>query len=160
VPSSQVIATLEFEGRSAVFDFTEDQYFSWIRSNRVLVRGERGEIHDTTVRWLRDDESPAVAEITRHETGRDGNLEGLRSTGLTLAGEWVARNEFPGAHLSDDELAVASCLSRMSAYLGGGPAFCDLADGVHDHHLGLMIDAAAASGEPVHVAGHLWDMAV
>jgi hypothetical protein len=45
----------------------------------------------------------------------------------------------------------------MSAYIDGGPDFCSLADGVHDHHLGLMIDAAADSGEAVHVAGHLWD---
>ena len=97
VPSSQVIATLEFDGPSAVFDFSEDQYFSWVRSNRVLVRGERGEIHDTTVRYLREDGSPAIAEIRRHETGRDSNFEGLGLVGLTLDGEWVARNEFVGA---------------------------------------------------------------
>ena len=154
-----MIATLDFDGRSAVFDFTEDQYFSWIRSNRVLVRGERGEIHDSTVRYLREGGAPVIAEIRRHETGRDGNLEGLGLVGLTLDGEWVARNEFVGARLSDDELAIATCLARMSAYLGGGPGFCDLADGVHDHHLGLMIDAAAESGEAVHVPGHLWDEA-
>ncbi len=157
VPSSQVIATLEFDGPSAVFDFSEDQYFSWVRSNRVLVRGERGEIHDTTVRYLREDGSPAIAEIRRHETGRDSNFEGLGLVGLTLDGEWVARNEFVGARLPDDELAIATCLVRMAEYIDGGPDFCSLADGVHDHHLGLMIDAAAESGEAVRVAGHLWD---
>ena len=44
--------------------------------------------------------------------------------GLTLDGEWVARNEFVGARLPDDELAIAICLARMSAYIGGGPDFC------------------------------------
>jgi len=163
VPSSQVIATLEFDGPTAVFDFSEDQYFSWVRSNRVLVRGERGEIHDTTVRYLREDGSPVIAEIRRHETGRDSNFEGLGLVGMTLDGEWVVRNEFHGARLTDggrvtdDELAIATCLARMSAYIDGGPDFCSLADGVHDHHLGLMIDAAVESGEAVHVAGHVWD---
>jgi len=40
--TTQVIATLEFDGKLAVFDFVEDQYFSWIRARRVLVRGYRG----------------------------------------------------------------------------------------------------------------------
>jgi hypothetical protein len=101
-----------------------------------------------------------VAEIRRHETGRDGNLEGLGLVGLTLDGEWVARNEFVGAHLSDDELAIATCLERMASYAAGdGPGFCDLAEGVHDHHLGLTIEAAAESGDAIRVGGHLWDEA-
>lgn len=37
--SRQVIAQLDFGDRLGVFDFTGDQYFSWIRSQRVLVRG-------------------------------------------------------------------------------------------------------------------------
>ena len=163
VPSSQVIATLEFDGPSAVFDFSEDQYFSWVRSNRVLVRGERGEIHDTTVRYLRADGSPAIAEIRRHETGRDSNFEGLglvgHHAGRRVGGtERVPRRALDRRRrLTDDELAIATCLVRMAEYLDGGPDFCSLADGVHDHHLGLAIDAAAESGEAVRVAGHLWD---
>ena len=57
----------------------------------------------------------------------------------------------------DDELAIAICLERMREYLDGGPDFCGLAEGVHDHYLGLMIGAAVASGAPIHVPGHLWD---
>jgi len=159
VPASQVIATLDFDGRPGVHDFTEDQYFSRIRSNRVLVRGERGEINDTTVRWLMDATTPVSMDLQLHETGRDGNLEGLGFTGITLGPEWLVRNEFAGARLSDDELAVATCLARMAEYVDGGPGFCDLAEGVHDHYLGLMIDAAVASGTTVRVGGHLWDEA-
>ena len=159
VPSQQVIATLDFDGRLGVYDFSEDQYFSWIRSNRVLVRGERGEIHDSSVRYLATGSAHVVLELERHETGRDGNLEGLGLVGITLGDEWVHRNEFTGARLSDDELAVATCLARMVEYVEGGPAFCDLAEGVHDHYLGLMIDRAIASDSPVRVDGHLWDEA-
>ncbi len=156
VPSTQVVATLDFDGRLGLYDFTEDQYFSWIRSNRVLVRGERGEIHDTTVRYLADATTPVTLELRRHEVGQDGNLEGLGITGITAGTEWVVRTEFPGARLSDDELAVATCLARMGEYVGGGPGFCDLAEGAHDHYLGLMIDAAITSGDTVRVPGHLW----
>ncbi len=157
VPSEQVIATLDFDGRLGVYDFSEDQYFSWIRSNRVLVRGERGEIHDSTVRYLAAGNAPVRLELERHETGRDGNLEGLGLIGVSLGDEWLQRNEFVGARLTDDELAVATCLARMAEYVEGGPSVCDLADGVHDHYLGLLIDAAVASGQPVRVGGRLWD---
>ena len=159
VPGTQVIATLDFDGRLGLYDFTEDQYFSWIRSNRVLVRGERGEIHDTTVRYLEDATTPVTVELRRHEIGQDGNLEGLGFAGITAGAEWIVRTEFPGARLSDDELAVATCLARMAEYVDGAPGFCDLAEGVHDHYLGLMIEAAVESGAPVRVNGHLWDAA-
>lgn len=57
-----MIAKLEFDGRLGVYDFTDDQYFSWIRANRVLARGERGKIHDSTVRYLADATSPLALE--------------------------------------------------------------------------------------------------
>src|ERR1700688_332202 len=46
IESTQTIAYLQFGPKLAVFDFTTDQYFSWIRSQRLLVRGERGEINN------------------------------------------------------------------------------------------------------------------
>ncbi len=157
VAATQVIATLEFDGgRLGVFDFTDDQYVSWVRSNRVLVRGDRGEIHDSTVRWLADAETPVTVDLRRHEIGQDGNLEGLGFAGISLGAEWLVRAEFPGARLTDDELAIATCLARMGEYVDGGPGFCDLSDGAQDHYLGLMIDAAVASGEAVRVDGHVW----
>jgi predicted dehydrogenase len=157
VPSEQVIATLDFDGRLGVYDFTEDQYFSWIRSHRVLVRGDRGEIHDSTIRYLEAATTPVTLELRRHAVGQDGDLSGLGFEGITAGTDWVVRTEYPGARLMDDELAIATCLELMSEYLDGGPGFCSLAEGVHDHYLGLMIAAAVASGSPIHVPGHLWD---
>ena len=43
--------------------------------------------------------------------------------GITLGDEWVYRNPFVPARLTDDEIAVATCLERMVAYVEGGPAF-------------------------------------
>ncbi|MBZ0288804.1 MAG: Gfo/Idh/MocA family oxidoreductase, partial [Anaerolineae bacterium] len=44
VESEQIMAYLEFGGQLGVFDFTNDQYRSFIRKQRILVRGERGEL--------------------------------------------------------------------------------------------------------------------
>ena len=52
--TTRTLAQLDFAGKLGVFDFVGDQYFSWIRSPRLLVRGERGEINGTEVRLLQD----------------------------------------------------------------------------------------------------------
>ena len=49
VPSLQTVAWFDFGERLGVMDFTDDQYFSWVRSRRVLVRGDRGEFSNETL---------------------------------------------------------------------------------------------------------------
>lgn len=157
VESEQVVAFLDAGDRLGVHDFTPDQYFSWIRATRVLLRGERGELDDRTVRSLVDHQTPVVGQLTRHDAGQDGNLEGFHHTGITLGDEWLYRNPFVPARLSDDEIAVATCLARMGEWLEGGPEVCSLADAAQDHYLGLCIDEAARTGQPVTTTGHVWD---
>ncbi len=156
VESIQTIATFDFAGRLGILDFSDDQYFSWIRSPRFLVRGERGEINGATVRYLVDPWTPVRLELTRSEAGQDGNLEGLFLRGIS-AGETMAyENPFAPGRLTDDEIAVATCLHRMAEFLEGGPGFCDLADGVHDQYLSLLVDEAARTANVVRAQGHLW----
>jgi predicted dehydrogenase len=147
--SEQVLAWLDFDGRLGVYDFTADQYFSWVRSPRVLLRGERGEINGTTVRYLVDATTPVVVELTRRDTGQDGNLEGLHHAGVTLGATWVYRNPFAPARLADDEMAVATCLQRMAEHVAGGPSFCSLAEAAWDHELSLRILEAVEARQPV-----------
>jgi predicted dehydrogenase len=157
VDSDQVVAWLDAGDRLGVYDFSDDQYFSWIRSPRVVVRGERGEINDRTVSWLVDHRAPVSIELARRDAGHDGNLEGFHLVGITLGDDWVYRNPFAPARLSDDEIAVAACLAGMAGWLEGGPDVCSLADAAQDHYLGLMIERAARTGRPVRVGGHVWD---
>ena len=156
VESDQVLALLDAGDRLGVYDFSPDQYFSWIRASRVLVRGDRGELNGKSVRTLLDHRTPAVGELIRHDTGHDGNLEGYFHRGITLGDEWVYRNPFAPARLSDDEIAVATCLARMGEWLDGGPDVCSLADAAQDHYLGLCIEDAARTGKPVRTPGHIW----
>lgn len=51
--------------------------------------------------------------------------------------------------LTDDELANAVTLVKMSEYAAGGPSFYSLADASQDRYLDLCIAQAAASGEDV-----------
>lgn len=155
-PSEQIIAWFDFDGRLGVYDFTEDQYFSWILSPRLLVRGERGEIQNSTVRFLQDFQTPVAVELVRRDTGQDGNLEGLYHAGVTMGDEWVYRNPFVPARLTDDEIAVATCLQRMAEYVGGGPPFCGLAEAAWDHELSLRMKEVATSGDPARAAGQAW----
>ena len=92
--SQQTIAYLDYGDKLGVFDFTGDQYFSWIRSPRVLVRGERGEINNRTVRYLQDFRTPIEATLQRVNAGEDGNLEGYYFKGMLLGEEWIVRNPF------------------------------------------------------------------
>lgn len=154
--SKQTIAYLDYGDKLGVFDFTGDQYFSWIRSPRILVRGERGEINNTTVRYLQDFRTPVEMELRRINAGHDGNLEGYYFKGLMLGDEWIVRNPFTPARLADDEIAIAHCMQQMMAYINGGPGYCSLAQGSQDHYLSLMINRAVESGEAVKCARQVW----
>ena len=156
VDSEQVIAFLDAGDRLGVYDFTPDQYFSWIRASRVLVRGDRGEIVDEIVRSLLDHRTPSASTFVRHDAGHDGNLEGFHHIGYTLGDAWVYRNPFVPARLADDEIAVATCLAGMADWLEGGPDVCSLADAAQDHYLGLCIEEAVATGRPITTTGHVW----
>jgi len=154
--SRQVIAYLDFGGRLGVYDFTGDQYFSWIRSPRVLVSGERGEINNVEVRYLRDFRTPVYLKLRRVDAGQDGNLEGYYHKGILADAEWVYRNPFVPSRLTDDEIAVATCLDRMAEYVRGGPSFYGLAEASQDHYLSLMTAQAVESGGSVLARRQPW----
>ena len=89
VQSKQVLAYLDFGDKLGVYDFCDDQYRSWIRSLRVLVRGDRGEINNTQVSYLTDFRTPVHLELMRLDAGENGNLEGFYHKGFLAARKWV-----------------------------------------------------------------------
>lgn len=153
--AKQTIAWFEFDGKLGVFDFNDAQYFSWVRSARLLMRGERGEISNQDVRYLLDFRTPIHLELMRHDTGHNGNLEGYYHVGITAGAEWLYRNPFAPARLTDDEIAVATCMANMAAYVEGGPDFYSLEHAAQDHYLNLMMQQAAATRQPVRTT-HVW----
>jgi predicted dehydrogenase len=157
VAAKQDVAWLQFEGgQLGVFDFTGDQYFSWIRSQRVLIRGEQGEINNAQISGLRDYATPIYSELRRINAGKNGNLEGLFLKGILAGDEWVYRNPFIPARLTDDEIAVAECLARMADYVNGGRECYSLTEASQDHYLSLLLEQAIRNGETVASSRQLW----
>jgi predicted dehydrogenase len=156
IRSEQTIAYLNFGDKLGVFDFTSDQYHSWIRSPRLLMRGERGEINNTQVLYLADYLTPITYELVRQDAGIAGNLEGYYHKGILAGGEWIYKNPFAPARLSDDEIAIAGCMLGMDEYIDGGPDMYSLAEAAQDHYLSLMIEQAVASGQAVRTMVQQW----
>jgi predicted dehydrogenase len=156
VIASQVIARLDFGDRLGIYDFTGEQYRSWIRAPRIHVRGLRGEITNLHVAYLHDFRSPMAYDIERVRAGENTNLEGNHLRGLRGGGEWLYRNEFEPARLFDDELAIASLLVGMYEHVNGGPDIYSLAEASQDQYLQLLIREAVASGQPVRTERQPW----
>jgi GFO/IDH/MocA oxidoreductase family protein len=156
IPCPQTIAILEFGDRVGVFDFANDQHRSYIRSDRILIRGEKGEINDAEVRYLQDFRTPMHFELHRQDAGVDENLEGYFHKGIIGGGKWWYSNPFGAARLFDDEIAVATCMEKMAEYARGGPEFYSLAEASQDTYLGLMVDEAAQEGRTIEVGPRDW----
>ncbi|WP_456824083.1 Gfo/Idh/MocA family protein [Cellulomonas sp. P5_E12] len=158
VDAWNILATLDFGGgRSALYDFTDNQWHNPLRTNRIVIRGTHGEIVDDTVtRWV-DERTVVSSPIVRRVTGLEQNLDGFDLEHLSLDGRVLYRNPFQGARLADDDIAVASLLDATGAWVrGDGPPPYPLADGCQDHLLGLAIEEAGRTGEPVLVTPEAW----
>jgi len=92
----------------------------------------------------------------RSDAGRDGNLEGQYHKGILAGAEWVYRNPFAPARLTDDEIAVATCLAGMADYVQGGEEFYSLAEAAQDRYLDIMIARAVESGQKVTATRQVW----
>jgi len=154
--SEQDIIFLDWGDRLGVLDFTGDQYFGWIRNPRVLIRGERGEIVNDTVYYLKDFRTPMAVSLRRDITGANGNLEGFYLRGIQAGSEWAYTNPFAPAPLSDDEIAIATCLTKMDEYVRTGREFYTLAEACQDHYLNLVYQQALREGREVQVEPQEW----
>lgn len=158
IQSEQTIATLRFGDKLAVYDFTREQYFSWIRRDRILVRGSKGELVGTEASYMHGYATPVYTELRRIDAGHDGNLEGCFHRGIMAGEEWLYRNPFAPARLSDEELAVAAAMHKMAQYASDeGDSFYSLAEASQDHYLALMVQQAAETGTTITTSPQVWN---
>lgn len=156
VSETQTLAFFDFGDRMGFLDFADSQYFGAIRASRTLVRGEQGEITDCSARYLLDFRTPVEMPFQRLDAGQDDDLRGLHHEGILLGNEWIYRNPFAPGRLSDDEIAVATCLQKMAEYVDGGPDFCSLAQASQDHYLNLLMEQSIATQQPVQTQSQVW----
>ncbi|CAN7633298.1 Gfo/Idh/MocA family oxidoreductase [Paenibacillus sp. LjRoot153] len=156
IPMQRDLAWLDFGDRLGIYDFTKDQHRSWIRSNHLSIRGERGEIFDNRILIQQENTVPLQMDLKRINRGEYENAEGYFLQGILCGEQWLYRNPFAPARLYDDEIAIASCLAKMAEYINGGPEFYSLAEASQDHYLGMMIEKAIMTGETVTTSKPYW----
>lgn len=157
-PATTTIATLDFgEGRSGVYDFTDNQWHNQLRYRRLLVRGSHGELRDDEVVRLTAPRTIVRTPLVRRQTGYDLDLDGFDTDTITFGGEVLYRNPYPGRRWSDEEIAIATLLDSTAAWVRGtAPAPYPLADGAQDHLVALAVEEAAGTDRTVTTAAEDW----
>jgi predicted dehydrogenase len=157
-PVVTTIATLDFgEGRTGLYDYTENQMRNPLRSGRMVIRGSRGEIVDDRVVRLVDDRTVVESSLVRRQTGQHLDLETPGLDHISLDGEVLYRNPFRGAGLSDDEIAMATMVAGVGASVRGhGAPPYPLAVAAQDALLGFAVQESVVTGRPVRTAREPW----
>ena len=157
-PATTTIATLDFgDGRSGVYDFTDNQWHNQLRFRRLLVRGSHGELRDDEVIRLSEPRTLVRSPLVRRQTGYDLDLDGFDTDTITLGGEVLYRNPYPGRRWSDEEIAIATLLDATAAWVRGtAPAPYPLADGAQDHLIALAVEEAADTDRTVTTGTEIW----
>jgi predicted dehydrogenase len=157
VARTTTLATFDWDGRSGLYDFTDNQWWNPLRARRVVIRGSRGEIVDDRVVRLLDPRTPVVSHLERRETGRDLNLEGRDLDHISFDGEVLWRGEYPDVRLSDEDLAITALLRRTGSWARDeGEAPYPLAQACQDHLLSLAIEESVRAGADVTTSSETW----
>jgi predicted dehydrogenase len=156
--ASTTIATLDFgQGRSGLYDFTDNQTRNQLRFRRILVRGSHGELYDDEIVRLAAPRTIVRVPLTRRQTGHDLDLQGFDTEHIALGADVMFRNPYAGLRFNDDEIATAALLQSTAAWVrGDGPPPYPLAEGAHDHLVALAIEEAADTGRTVTTTVEPW----
>ncbi|HEX4058034.1 MAG TPA: Gfo/Idh/MocA family oxidoreductase [Galbitalea sp.] len=156
--TERVIANIEFPdaGSLGLYDFTEEQYFSPIRSRHFSIAGTSGDLVDDSVHLLTGPGEPLHLALRRDTTGTDGDLEGSFLRRITMGERVVYTNPLAPARLSDDEIAIGSVLMGMAEFVRDGTALYPFADAAEDQYLSLLIREAVETGGPVETKDRPW----
>ncbi len=135
--SKQKIAILEYKNKTAVYNFSSEQYFSDIRNSRIVIRGTNGEVINDTVFYL-EGNTPMTFSLTRNESGKYENLDGFCLNEIVGNGKILYKNPFPLKRLSDEEIAIATCLEKMADFVDTKKDFYSVKDGMTDAKTALL----------------------
>lgn len=150
VYSQHDLAIWQFAGgKSALYDFCREQYFSPLRQPRSLIRGTKGEIISNQISWTPSPGKYCSSSLTPKITGLSGQIEPLAVQGIQFEGNWLYENPFYPAALSDEEIAIAQVLLNMNDFVNSGTSFYSLQEALIDTYLSLKLEQALLSNQPV-----------
>lgn len=157
VDSEQILAWFHFEnGKFGTLDFTTNQYRAWIRDERLLIRGDSGEISNLDVRYLQSFNSPMAFKIERVTDGQAEDQKFPAFIGYRGEGAWLYQTPFSRPILMDDEIAIAHCLERMKVFVNNGTNFYSLSEALQDTYLGLLYEQANQEGKTLESETQIW----
>lgn len=114
---TQKIRIYKFRNATVIYDHNTEQYFSPIRKDRLLIRGTRGEIENSHVRYFNSNNEPVHSDIRLNTAGL---LDGFCNDKITFEDKVLYTFPFKEARLSEEETAIARCLMGMSEYIKTG----------------------------------------
>jgi len=157
-PATTTIATVDFgDGRSGLYDFTDNQWHNQLRFRRLLVRGTTGELRDDEVVRMVAPRTIARTPLVRRQLGYDLDLDGFDTEHVTFGDEVVYRNPYLGRRWMDEEIAIGTLLDATASWVRDeGPEPYPLADGAQDHLIALAIEESAAKDQPVSTSVEAW----
>ncbi len=136
------VLTMEYEdGKVCLWDFTPELYFSHFLSQNIEITGYKGQIVDTTVKYLNDEFVPVCENIVRYDRGVYQNREWSHQN-MTVGNVELYRTPFPNARLNDDELAIATCMRKMKDYVDSGTEFCKFEYSLQDTYVSILMNEA------------------
>ncbi len=152
-PAQDVISVLDFgDGRSGLYDFTDNQWHNQLRMRSIVIRGALGEIRNDDIVRLSAPRTIVREHICRSQLGYDLNLDGFDTEHLTLGADVIWRNSFLGQRLMDEEIAIATMLRAAADWaVDAGPPPYPLRRGIVDQLIALAIVDAVKRGQPVRV---------
>ena len=78
---------------------------------------------------------PHTFELKRNSFGSEENLDGYALLNITGNGKILYTNPFKYARLSDEEIAIATCILKMKEYTQNGTEFYNTGDAFLDNIL-------------------------
>ncbi|MCI9456944.1 MAG: Gfo/Idh/MocA family oxidoreductase [Oscillospiraceae bacterium] len=152
------LCTFSFSnGKTGVYNFSSEQYRSFIRRSGVQILGHRGEINDDEIFWLSQDGVPSAGRFQRYDYGVGYDHDGFCPRSVTLGELELYRNPFIPARMGDEEIAIADCLVGMYEYAKGrAEAFYPLPEALQDTYLAICMGNALETGEPVVTQPMVW----
>ncbi|WP_342372312.1 hypothetical protein PCC79_15060 [Propioniciclava soli] len=157
-PATTTHAVIDLkDGRSGVYDFTDNQTRNLLRVRRLVVRGTHGELDGEDVVAWGGPETVLTSRIERRQAGHDLDMSGFATRTLAHGADVLWRNPWPGKAWSDDQLATADLLAATARWADGeGKEPYPLREGCQDAAIGFAIERGAAGGEAVRLTDEPW----
>ena len=148
------IALFEFaSGKIGLYDFSGEQYHSFIRSRHIIVRGRDGELSDQVLYRLDDQHYPRPKILLPELEPRYRALETKRLRDYVRM--WK-----PELSLDEieDEYAIACMLYDMGDYIASGQEIYPLRDALQDAYMWLVLqEAVQKPGTQIHAREMPWN---